>query len=112
MALPLSPPVEPQLARSAKQLPLGEQWAYEPKFDGFRAIAFLDAAQFTIQLRGGQPLPSYFPELSSPAGRRVGHGQILIPAAHGHEDFGCLQQPINPAESRIKMLGEQTAARY
>ena len=40
MPLPLSPPVEPQLARSAKQLPLGEAWAYEPKFDGFRAIAF------------------------------------------------------------------------
>ena len=51
MSLPLSPPVEPQLARSAKQLPLGEQWAYEPKFDGFRAIAFVDGDEAYIQSR-------------------------------------------------------------
>ena len=62
-----SPPIEPQLARSGKELPLGEQWAYEPKFDGFRAIAFVDGDEFMIQSRGAKPLGRYFPELALPA---------------------------------------------
>lgn len=112
MSLPLKPPIEPQLARSGKELPLGEQWAYEPKFDGFRAIAFVDGEQFTIQSRSGKPLERYFPELRFPPGRYVVDGEIVIDAADGHEDFGALQQRIHPAESRINMLAEQTPARY
>ena len=112
MSLPLKPPIEPQLARSGKELPLGEQWAYEPKFDGFRAIAFVDGETFTIQSRGGKPLERYFPELSFPPGRYVVDGEIVIDADDGHEDFGALQQRIHPAESRINMLAEQTPARY
>ena len=112
MSLPLKPPIEPQLARSGKELPLGEQWAYEPKFDGFRAIAFVDGESFTIQSRGGKPLERYFPELRFPPGRYVVDGEIVIDAADGHEDFGALQQRIHPAESRINMLAEQTPARY
>ncbi|HEY1568812.1 MAG TPA: ATP-dependent DNA ligase [Solirubrobacteraceae bacterium] len=112
MSLPLKPPIEPQLARSGKELPLGEQWAYEPKFDGFRAIAFVDGDQFTIQSRSGKPLERYFPELRFPPGRYVVDGEIVIDAADGHEDFGALQQRIHPAESRINMLAEQTPARY
>ena len=112
MSLPLSVPVEPQLARSAKELPLGEQWAYEPKFDGFRAIAFVDGDEVVIQSRGAKPLGRYFPELSFPAGRYVIDGEIVIDAADGQQDFGALQQRIHPAESRIKMLSEQTPARY
>ncbi|MGZ4299444.1 MAG: ATP-dependent DNA ligase [Solirubrobacteraceae bacterium] len=112
MSLPLKPPIEPQLARSGKELPLGEQWAYEPKFDGFRAIAFVDGNKFTIQSRGGKPLERYFPELSFPPGRYVIDGEIVIDSTDGHEDFGALQQRIHPAESRVKMLAEQTPARY
>lgn len=112
MSLPLKPPIEPQLARSGKELPLGEQWAYEPKFDGFRAIAFVDGEQFTIQSRGGKSLERYFPELRFPPGRYVIDGEIIIDSADGHEDFGALQQRIHPAESRINMLAEQTPARY
>ena len=112
MSLPLKPPIEPQLARSGKELPLGEQWAYEPKFDGFRAIAFVDGEQFTIQSRSGKPLERYFPELAFPAGRYVVDGEIVIDSDDGHEDFGALQQRIHPAESRINMLAEQTPARY
>jgi ATP-dependent DNA ligase len=112
VSLPLKPPIEPQLARSGKELPLGEQWAYEPKFDGFRAIAFVDGEQFTIQSRSGKPLERYFPELRFPRGRYVVDGEIVIDAADGHEDFGALQQRIHPAESRINMLAEQTPARY
>ncbi|HEY1714107.1 MAG TPA: ATP-dependent DNA ligase [Solirubrobacteraceae bacterium] len=112
MSLPLKPPIEPQLARSGKELPLGEQWAYEPKFDGFRAIAFVDGEQFTIQSRSGKPLERYFPELRFPPGRYVVDGEIVIDSADGHEDFGALQQRIHPAESRINMLAEQTPSRY
>jgi ATP-dependent DNA ligase len=93
-------------------LPTGEQWAYEPKYDGFRAIVFVDGDEFTIQSRAGKPLARYFPELSFPPGEYVLDGEIVIDAADGHEDFGALQQRIHPAESRINMLAEQTPARY
>ena len=66
MALPLKPPLLPQLARPAKNLPTGEGWAYEPKWDGFRAIAFVDGADVYIQSRSGKPLRRYFPELVLP----------------------------------------------
>ncbi|HEY5429164.1 MAG TPA: ATP-dependent DNA ligase [Solirubrobacteraceae bacterium] len=112
MSLPLTPPIEPQLARSSKELPLGEQWAYEPKFDGFRAIAFVDEDECVIQSRGAKPLGRYFPELSFPSGRYVVDGEIVIDAADGQQDFGALQQRIHPAASRIALLAEQTPARY
>jgi ATP-dependent DNA ligase len=112
VALPLQPPLEPQLARPRAGLPAGEEWAYEPKYDGFRAIAFVDGDAVMIQSRSGKPLARYFPELSFPPGRYVLDGEIVIDAADGHEDFGALQQRIHPAESRIAMLAEQTPARY
>ena len=112
MPLPLKPPIEPQLARPGKELPLGEQWAYEPKFDGFRAIAFVDGDEFVIQSRGAKPLGRYFPELRFPPGRYVIDGEIVIDASDGQQDFGALQQRIHPAASRIEMLAEQTPARY
>jgi len=114
LTLPLTPPVEPQLARSNKELPLGEQWSYEPKFDGFRAIAFVDGADVVLQSRGAKPLGRYFPELSFPPGRYVIDGEIVIDSdsAAGAQDFGALQQRIHPAASRIDMLSKQTPARY
>jgi ATP-dependent DNA ligase len=112
VTLPLQPPIEPQLARSGKELPLGEKWSYEPKFDGFRAIAFIDGDDLTLQSRGAKPLGRYFPEVTFPPGRYVIDGEIVIDAADGQQDFGALQQRIHPAESRIKMLAEQTPARY
>jgi ATP-dependent DNA ligase len=116
VSLPLTSPVEPQLARSAKELPLGDQWAYEPKFDGFRAIVFVDGDEQMIQSRSGKPLGRYFPELSFAPGRYVVDGEIVIDhesdPAHPAQDFGALQQRIHPAESRIKLLAEQTPAHY
>jgi ATP-dependent DNA ligase len=112
MALPLAPPLDPQLARSAKELPLGEHWVYEPKFDGFRAIAFVDGDQLMIQSRSGKPLGRYFPELTFPPGRYVIDGEIVIDADDGQQDFGALQQRIHPAASRIALLAEQTPAHY
>ena len=112
MSLPLKPPVAPQLARSGKELPLGDQWAYEPKFDGFRAVVFVDGDDVFIQSRGGKPLNRYFPELGFPVGRYVVDGEIIIDSDDGHEDFGALQNRIHPAASRVAMLAEQTPARY
>jgi ATP-dependent DNA ligase len=112
LALPLKPPIEPQLARSRADLPTGEQWAYEQKYDGFRAIAFVDGEECVIQSRSGKPLSRYFPELAFPAGRYVLDGEIVIDGAEGLQDFGALQQRIHPAESRINRLAEETPSRY
>jgi ATP-dependent DNA ligase len=113
VAFSIAPPVEPQLARPGKTLPLGEQWSYEPKFDGFRAIAFVDGADLMLQSRGAKPLGRYFPEISFPPGRYVIDGEIVIDSASaGQQDFGALQQRIHPAASRIALLAEQTPARY
>jgi ATP-dependent DNA ligase len=110
--LPLKPPIEPWLARSKPDLPRGEEWAYEPKFDGFRAIAFVDGDEFVIQSRAGKPLERYFPEISFPPGRYVIDGEIVIDGEEGEQDFNALQQRIHPAASRITMLAEQTPAHY
>ncbi|HUO70248.1 MAG TPA: ATP-dependent DNA ligase [Solirubrobacteraceae bacterium] len=112
MTLPLKPPIEPQLARSKPELPEGEHWVYEPKYDGFRAIVFVDGDACVIQSRGGKPLSRYFPELSFPPGRYVLDGEIVIDGDDGLQDFGALQNRIHPAASRIAMLAEQTPAHY
>jgi ATP-dependent DNA ligase len=112
LTLPLKPPIEPQLARSRAELPLGEEWVYEPKYDGFRALAFVDGDDCLIQSRAGKPLSRYFPELSFPPGRYVLDGEIVIDGDDGEQDFGALQQRIHPALSRITMLAEQSPARY
>jgi len=113
VSLPIKPPVVPQLARSRGELPVGEQWAYEPKYDGFRAIVFVDGADVVVQSRGGKPLGRYFPELSFAPGRYVIDGEIVIDGgADGIQDFGALQQRIHPAESRINRLAAETPAHY
>jgi ATP-dependent DNA ligase len=112
VSLPLSPPVQPQLARSRKTLPLGDDFAYEPKYDGFRAIAFVDDGDVYVQSRGGKPLLRYFPELDFPPGRYAIDGELVILDEDGDEVFDALQNRIHPAESRIKMLAEETPAFY
>jgi ATP-dependent DNA ligase len=112
VALPLKPPVKPQLALSRKELPEGEGWAYEPKYDGFRALAFVDGDEVFLQSRNGKPLRRYFPELEFPKGRYVIDGELVILDADGVEEFDALQNRIHPAESRIRMLAEETPARF
>jgi ATP-dependent DNA ligase len=110
VALPLKPPVKPQLALSRKQLPEGEEWVYEPKYDGFRALAFVDGDEVYLQSRGARPLRRYFPELVFPQGEYVLDGELLILGADGVEQFDALQNRLHPAESRVRMLAEQTPA--
>jgi ATP-dependent DNA ligase len=112
MPLPLAPPVLPQLAKTARALPTGDGWAYEPKWDGFRALAFVDGDEVYLQSRNGRPLTRYFPELAFPPGRYVLDGEIVLFDAQGRQDFDALGQRIHPAKSRIDMLAESTPTRF
>lgn len=112
MTLPLSPPIEPQLALSRGELPVGEEYSYEIKLDGFRCLAFVDGEEAFLQSRNGRPLGRYFPELSFPAGRYVLDGEIVVRDPGGREDFDALQQRIHPARSRVELLSVRTPATY
>src|SRR6185369_5842480 len=112
VALALKPPITPQLARSRTALPDGEGWSYEPKWDGFRALAFVDGGLLALQSRGGRPLGRYFPELVFPRGRYVLDGEIVIDGEGGLQDFDALSNRIHPAASRIALLSSQTPARF
>jgi ATP-dependent DNA ligase len=106
MSLPLHPPVLPQLARPRAKLPDGEGWAYEPKWDGFRTIAFVDGDDVYLQSRNAKPMTRYFPEVTFPAGRYVVDGELVAAT------FGTLGQRIHPAASRIERLAKETPARF
>jgi len=116
MALTLSPPIKPQLARSAKQPPEGEGWVYEPKWDGFRTIAYRDGDDVHLQSRGGKPMNRYFPEVveqvrAMPADRVVLDGEMVI-EVDGVQEFDLLSQRIHPADSRVQKLAAETPAFY
>jgi ATP-dependent DNA ligase len=108
VALPLSPPLEPQLALTRKALPEGDL-AYEEKLDGFRCIAFVDGADVTLQSRNGKDLGRYFPEIVLPPGRYVVDGELVIATG---SSFDSLSQRIHPARSRIERLAAETPARF
>jgi ATP-dependent DNA ligase len=112
LTLPLSPPIKPQLALARKALPIGEEWAYEQKLDGFRAVVFVDGADAYVQSRGGKALARYFPELSFPLGRYVLDGELVIRDAGGNVEFDALQSRIHPAESRINLLSKEIPAGF
>lgn len=112
MNLPLAPPIKPQLALTRKELPRGEEWAYEEKLDGFRGIVFVDGEDAYIQSRGGKALTRYFPELGFGAGRYVLDGELLIRDAGGKVEFDAMQSRIHPAESRIALLSREIPATY
>lgn len=115
MALPFEPPVEPMLAKLADTIPSGDDWLYEPKWDGFRSIVFHDDDAY-IQSRDLKPLARYFPELQSELERvlprpLVLDGEVVIMTDHGL-DFGALQQRIHPAESRVRKLAAETPSAF
>lgn len=115
MTLPLNPPLAPQLARGRAALPTDDGWSFEPKLDGFRAIAFVDGTEVRLLSRGGKELQRYFPEVTFPEGRYVLDGELVIDAASGaaeSEDFNALSARIHPAASRIERLSVETPARY
>jgi ATP-dependent DNA ligase len=116
MALPLAPPVLPQLARTASEVPEGEGWRYEPKWDGFRTLVFRDGDEVFLQSRNGKPMNRYFPEVvdavrALPHRRLVLDGEIVV-ERDGVQEFDLLSQRIHPAASRVARLAEETPASF
>ncbi|MDF0664156.1 MULTISPECIES: ATP-dependent DNA ligase [unclassified Rhizobium] len=111
----LSVEVEPIEARSADALPAGEGWQYEPKWDGFRCLAFKNGSRVDLRAKSGKPLGRYFPEVVAllsdlNAERFVLDGELVIDI-DGKLSFDALQMRLHPAESRIRKLSRETPAR-
>ncbi|MGY1722927.1 ATP-dependent DNA ligase [Blastococcus sp. SYSU DS0533] len=116
MDLPLLPPVKPMLAKAATRVPVGGEWFYEPKWDGFRCIVFRDGDEVELGSRNERPLTRYFPEVVAAVKenlpeRCVVDGEIVVPR-DDRLHFEALLQRIHPAESRITLLAEQTPASF
>ena len=116
LRLAVQPPIEPMLAQLTRELPAGDGWLYEPKWDGFRALVFWDGTDVVIQSRDLKPLGRYFPALERglrsylPPGTVV-DGEIVIAGPNGL-DFDALLLRIHPAASRVKLLAEQTPTSF
>src|SRR5215469_2689700 len=116
ISLPIRPPYPPMEAKLVDEIPRGGNWQYEPKWDGFRCLAFRKRDQVILQSKAGQPLGRYFPELVAaleelkPA-EFVLDGEIVI-LTDGHLSFDDLLLRIHPAASRIKKLSHETPATY
>ncbi|MDF9876160.1 ATP-dependent DNA ligase [Cellulosimicrobium cellulans] len=114
MDLPVMPPIAPMLAKAVPEIPdLGHT---EPKWDGFRSIVFRDNDDVVLGSRNERPLTRYFPELveqikANTPTRCVLDGEIVI-IRDDRLDFDALQQRIHPAESRVRLLAEQTPAAF
>ncbi len=115
------PPVEPMLATGRAKVPVDEGiWSFEPKWDGFRALVFKDHDDVVVQSRNGKELGRYFPELIAAlrdelAPRCVLDGEVVVPRlidGRTRLDWDSLSQRIHPAESRVRMLAEQTPAHF
>jgi ATP-dependent DNA ligase len=114
MTLPLKESYPPMEAKSVTQLPTGADWQYEPKWDGFRCIAFRDGEQVSLQSKSGQPLGRYFPELVDALLKLkpkqfVLDGEIVVPV-DGRLSFDDLLMRIHPAASRVQKLSQEHPA--
>ena len=116
MTLPVAPPVSPMLAKLARELPVGPECCYEPKWDGFRCIVFRDGKEVELGSRNERPLTRYFPELLDPLRAMlpktaVLDGEVVVKTDDGL-DFDLLSQRIHPAKSRVDMLAAETPAAF
>src|SRR5256885_9720550 len=112
--LEVKPPLAPMEALRVDELPEGPDWQYEPKWDGFRCLAFRDGASVYLQSKAEKPLGRYFPEIVGAVGdlkpkQFVLDGELAEPVG-GRFDFDQLLQRIHPAASRIKKLSTETPA--
>jgi ATP-dependent DNA ligase len=115
LSLPIAPPYPPMEAKAVDRIPAGDEWCYEPKWDGFRVLAFRDGDTVALQSKSGQPLTRYFPELVAGLLRLapktfVLDGEIVI-IEDGNLSFDNLLMRIHPAESRVRKLAAETPAR-
>ncbi len=113
---PTPEPIDPMLARVALELPEGDGFLFEPKWDGFRAIVFRTGNGVLIQSRDRKPLNRYFPELEAALGAALPKGSVLdgeiVVVRGGALDFDALQQRVHPAASRIARLAAETPASF
>jgi ATP-dependent DNA ligase len=112
VTLPISKTYPPMEALSAAVLPTGPQWQYEPKWDGFRCLAFRDRKKVDLQSKAGKPLARYFPELAAALAKLksaqfVLDGEIVIPF-EGGLSFDQLLMRIHPSASRVDKLSRET----
>ena len=114
MALPIPLSYAPMDARLVEKIPDGPDWQYEPKWDGFRCLAFRDQDRIELRSKGGQPLGRYFPEiiaaLSSLAAKKFVIDSELVAPVGNALSFDALLQRIHPAASRIRKLSAETPA--
>src|SRR6201986_1285241 len=114
--MPLKPPIPPMEARSVEEIPAGDEWQYEPKWDGFRFLVFRDGDKVFLQSKNGQPLARYFPDVVTsvaklPKQRFVLDGELVIPIG-GALSFDELQLRLHPAASRVQKLAAAHPAVY
>ena len=116
MTLPIKPPYAPMDALLVSEIPTGDNWEYEPKWDGFRCLAFRVGQSIELQSKSGQSLGRYFPEivaalLKLKASKFVLDGELVIPVKTGFS-FDDLLQRIHPAASRVARLAKETPAHF
>ncbi len=112
----IKPPLAPMEARSVDAIPTGDGWQYEPKFDGFRCLAFRREKEVYLQSKSGQPLARYFPDITAallqlPAKRFVLDGELVIDVG-GRFSFDELQLRLHPAASRVQKLAAAHPATF
>src|SRR5256885_6047992 len=116
MTLPIKPGFAPMEALLVSEIPEGNNWEYEPKWDGFRCLAFRDGKKIELQSKSGQTLGRYFPEivealLKLKPAKFVLDGELVIPVKGGLS-FDDLLQRIHPAASRVAKLSKETPAQF
>jgi ATP-dependent DNA ligase len=116
MTLPVAPPIKPMLAKVQTEMPRGEEWIYEPKWDGFRTLVFKDGKHVDLRSRRDRPMNRYFPEMErllidTLPDVCVIDGEIIMPSPSGL-DFDALQLRLHPAESRVNKLAEETPTSF
>jgi ATP-dependent DNA ligase len=116
MNLPIQPPFAPMEAALVDEIPSGENWQYEPKWDGFRCLAFREGDEVRLQSKSGQDLTRYFPEVARHlrelrAAQFALDGELAVPA-EGLFSFDALLQRIHPATSRVQKLAGENPALY
>jgi ATP-dependent DNA ligase len=112
----LKPPLPPMEARSVEEIPTGDAWQYEPKWDGFRCLVFRDGDKIFLQSKNGQPLARYFPDVTANVAKLSQHlfvldGELVIPVG-GALSFDELQLRLHPAASRVQKLAAAHPAVY
>jgi ATP-dependent DNA ligase len=112
----LKPPIPPMETRSVEEIPAGDGWQYEPKWDGFRCLVFRDRDKIYLQSKAGQPLARYFPDVVAsvsklPEQQFVLDGELVIPVGAAFS-FDELQLRLHPAASRVQKLAAVHPAVY